>query len=144
MSISHQMKGSYWKKVDDALWRAGVGPFVLEVFRPTIAGDLASYWLLNAYLAPDDSGEGQVFPPSGPIPTDFPTAEDAMAQGSALLRQLAACALNAAAHLIPLPPKLGLATIDGEVKLVPQQGEVLTVPTSAGHHIHNGTDETKA
>lgn len=43
----------------------------------------------------------------------------------------------------PLPPKLGLATIDGEVRLVPQAGEILTVPTSAGHHVHNGTDETK-
>jgi len=39
-------------------------------------------------------------------------------------------------------PKLGLATIDGEVRLVPQVGETLTVPSSAGH-VYNGTDETK-
>jgi hypothetical protein len=41
------------------------------------------------------------------------------------------------------PPKLGLAEIDGEVKLVPQDGERLTVPASAGRHVHNGTDEIK-
>lgn len=38
--------------------------------------------------------------------------------------------------------KYGLAMIDGEPRLVPQAGEMLKVPTSAGR-VHNGTDECR-
>lgn len=41
------------------------------------------------------------------------------------------------------PQKLGLVEIDGEPRLVPQNGERLTVPVTAGRHVHNGTDEIK-
>jgi hypothetical protein len=38
--------------------------------------------------------------------------------------------------------KFGLAEIDGKPYLVPQDGERLTVPTTAGR-VYNGTDEVK-
>lgn len=37
--------------------------------------------------------------------------------------------------------KYGLAEIDGEVKLVPQAGEVLTVPDEAGEHVWDGVED---
>jgi hypothetical protein len=37
--------------------------------------------------------------------------------------------------------KVGLAELDGEVKLVPQDGEVIRVPVTPGEHVWDGVDE---
>jgi hypothetical protein len=38
-------------------------------------------------------------------------------------------------------PKMGLAEIGGEVQLVPQAGETLTVLASPGEHVWDGVEE---
>jgi hypothetical protein len=76
--------------------------------------------------------------------TTVPTADFERAAAAIEARPLQAAAyerVSAALTKGAADQKHGLAEIDGEVKLVPQEGETLTVSSDAGEHVWDGVEE---